>query len=110
MGWKPTTRGVGGPKSLCAFEDCREDATDTNFYTRDSVAARFFCDRHWEYMVRYFAWVKRCLHCTRAHLADYYREHRTIDTVKFGGKWWELCETHKRVYDSEVELTLDSWF
>ncbi len=110
MTWQPSTRGLGGSKALCSYRDCQDIADITDYYTRDSLAARFFCTHHWKSMKYYFNLVAACPYCIRSHKADYYREARTIDTVKISGKWWEVCATHKSVYDDSVDLTVDSWF
>jgi hypothetical protein len=106
MPWEPTTRGVSGKGTFCSFTDCKERNEITAFCTTDDVGTRYFCREHWEHIGFFFKLVKECDRCFRAHKADYYRDERTIDTVKYMGKWWELCTKHKKIYDDVVDIIL----
>lgn len=107
--WEPTTK-LGGKKVECSYHDCVDFNKNIFFYTNDSNSIRYFCDFHWDHITFLFTLISECLSCYRSHLAEFYKENRTLDTVKHNNKWWELCIRHKTIYEECVEFIFYSSF
>ena len=109
MSWTPTTRGIGGQKTLCSMSDCWDLNNNTAFYTVDSHGTRYFCEKHWNSLIQLFLLIEECTFCKRAHAADLYSDARNVDMLKCSEKWWDICSRHLSIYFESLDIyTSDS--
>jgi hypothetical protein len=104
MAWEPTTRGTGDTRHVCHYGTCRLTNTELNMYVVDNHGVRYFCQEHWKWACLLFGIVKKCDKCRRNHSAELYEDARTLDSVKYGGKWWDLCHRHTNIFIREMCL------
>lgn len=103
MEWVPSTNTSSKPAE-CSYILCYDTNTELHKCTRDSCGVRYYCSEHWTHMEFLFTLTKDCVHCSRAHAADLYKDERDDSTVKYMSKWWSLCEYHKEIYDDSLDF------
>lgn len=99
--------GTKGTEAICHYGNCQSMNVDLNLLVVDHNGIRYFCEAHWKWVISLFTKIKGCTQCRRNHRADVYKESRTVDTVKYQGGWWELCECHSYVIDKQLCIFID---
>lgn len=102
MSWSPSTR-IGSNDEVCAFDDCREHNIDTSLYTLEGFdTTRYLCQKHYQEIGRLFVFVSKCDRCERNKAAELDRCLLTFWTIKYDGRVYELCESHRLAYDAMI--------
>lgn len=93
-------------KLLCDFDDCRKHNEDTYAVIRDLIGVKVLCQEHYGFVSRFFQKIAECARmnskdekCLRNHGADYYSSDRKENTLRFDGKYFDLCPAHLRIYE-----------
>jgi len=87
----------------CAANECSSKNDNTAHYSKDWGGVRYYCVDCWPNAMAFFTQVSRCKECVINHHAAYDPDTRTKHTVKFLGKFYELCAEHLGVYDEAVD-------
>lgn len=102
MSWQPSTR-VGNNDETCAYDDCRERNTDTSLYVVEGFeCVRYLCAQHFAEIARLFRLIEKCHRCERNKAAENDRFLLSFFSLKFNGRVWECCDSHRLAYDSLV--------
>jgi len=95
---------------VCGFAECTEHNRDTHMVTRDHFGYHWFCEEHWKFVTWLFnQLVSECTRnngCVRNHTADFYATSKKYETVKYGDKHWNLCDTHLGTYDELLGIAI----
>jgi len=87
----------------CCFIDCDELNKFTHMSTNDRFGQHWFCEYHWTLVSYVFKDIKTCIRnsrgCIRNHKAEIYEYEKTLNTIKFQDKYWDLCDRHIGIYD-----------
>jgi hypothetical protein len=95
----------------CDFDNCKQLNIDTALVTKDSLGYRLFCDDHWKLINLLFSrgvtgCVREKASCFRNHSADLYESFREQNSIKFDGRWYNLCSHHLGIYENILSLWL----
>lgn len=94
--------------SLCTIKECNSINDNTSHYTADWGAVRYYCDEHWNLMRLFFTKIGglRCDLCERNHHAETNMDYFKESTVKYCGKYWNMCDTHLNIYEDAIDYFL----
>ena len=102
MNWEPATR-VGFNEETCAHDDCRERNNDTSFYVVEGFdTMRYLCREHYLIISKLFYFVSRCDRCFRNRMAELDKCMLDFFSLKFDGRVYDVCESHRTAYDSLI--------
>lgn len=87
----------------CSYFECKTPNVDTAQLTVDVYDVRWYCDEHWELVSFLFnSVVSKCMKtngCTRNNKVEFMLEVSSIVTVKYCGKYFDLCSKHNDIYE-----------
>jgi len=94
----------------CNFAACKAKDIETYTLTRDRYGYHWFCHRHWKFIVFLFKIIRNCSRkkdgCVRNHHAEISELEKYLNTTKFEGKYWDLCDKHLATYDELLGIDL----
>lgn len=101
----------------CSFSECKDynGPRDTHLVVVDNFGYHWFCQHHWKFITFFFHMVRDCIRkmegCLRNHKAEIYEDESCMSTVKFEGKYFDLCDSHLAIYDELLgtELMMPDW-
>lgn len=92
----------------CRFLGCKDHnkSSDYHMYIVESGYALWFCPKHWEFICFLFnTLIKDCIRnnigCERNHKAEVFSDEKALRTVKFDGKYFDVCNFHM---DTLIEI------
>ena len=92
----------------CSYTDCIKGNYLTALLTVDTYGTRWFCDEHWTVMGLLFNnIVLKCsgvYSCRRNHHAEVGKKGLCLTTVKFEGKFFDLCDKHNDIYEELIGI------
>lgn len=97
-------------KDSCEFPTCMAEDLDTQMVIVDHFGCHSFCIEHWQDFMRLFnREIIPCARhdegCLRNHHAEYSERDKTADTVKYLGRYYDLCADHMKEYDKTMGVT-----
>jgi hypothetical protein len=87
----------------CSYFECKKSNTITAFLTVDAYNVRWYCEEHWQILSFLFnSVVLKCIKagkCSRNYKREFDPDSKTITTVKFCSKYFDLCSKHNDIYE-----------